>query len=290
MFVPSSLKRRRGNKSSSSLTQYTAIQRQILNTIHPFERLDGTKELSAVQKAITLCIRQHNGCTSEQNVVEFLRSNWKDIQAIAQYPFQQEPDLRLLHINMQIKKGGDFLFLKVPPDKLAVNDFGLPSDISSSNFSDNDDVKTIKKAESELSLKQMKSPQDSEKGGNCEETQTVAESVGEFEKRLFERIQRAGVHGIEEKVLVNEAESFAKVSGGFKHLELPRRVRAALLTMKLAGKIFWDKRAERWTREPIRKRPEILYRMERDVTGLDAPLFSIPDLFPKIVKRTSLFE
>jgi hypothetical protein len=278
---------------------HTTLQRQILNTLHPLERLGRSGELSAVQKAITLCISLHNGCASEQVIVDFLSTNWKDIQSISKHEFHQEPGMRLLHVNTHVKKGGEFLFLKVPPDSLKVNDLGiLPENLPHNSSESHSESKSENDEESEEedvneSEKRSESTEIGDLAENSEEEELFVRPAGsergsvienpaqEFECRLFELIQKADVKGIEEKVIVEEAVSFANAPGDFEHLELPRRVRAALLTMKLAGKIFWDKGAARWTREPVRKTPEILYRLERDFSGADAPLFSIPEIFGK---------
>jgi hypothetical protein len=265
------------------------------------ERLGRGLDLTALQKALTYCIELHSGCATEQQLVDFMISNWQDIQGISKHTFQQDPGMRLLRVNTRLTKHGDFLFLKVPPDKFRLNDPGdFVGERTHQSSDTNEDGNGIDKYESGASARDSEpahgpdsdlgpdSEEDGDEGGyiwDDKESPPNVEAGLDFEDRLLESVTNAELKGIEEKVLIREAVSFASVPGQFEYLELPKRMRAVLLSLKLAGRIFWDSGSKLWTREPIRKRLEMLYRLERDVIGKGALVISQPELYEKLQTR-----
>jgi hypothetical protein len=104
----------------------------------------------------------------------------------------------------------------------------------------------------------------------------------DFGDRLLELVRNGESKGVEEKVLVREAAGFAAAPGDFRNLELGRRVRAVLLTLKMGGLVFWDGGSRRWMREAVRKTPETFYRMEREVMGQEGLFVSLPELYERL--------
>lgn len=93
-------------------------------TAHPLELKGYTNILSPVQKAITIAIYQHGGRATEDQIVDFIVSHWKDIQNVSKSGFAREPDVRLLHVNEKIKKSEAYIFIRDPKNSkyVMVND------------------------------------------------------------------------------------------------------------------------------------------------------------------------
>lgn len=197
----------------------TPLQREILKTKHPFERngMTNGKTLSALQKALTYCIKQEGGWATESHLVDFMLKNWKEITQISHQKFQQEPGLRLLHINTAIRKNGEYLFLRRSPNLVGINMIGSDDVTNDSDHADEEEEQ-IKEDEPILTHEPV-------------HKLTFDDHVP-FEERVFE-IVRASRDGIPFDELVEYARDFANVSGWFAHLDVHMRVRACLLTYKV---------------------------------------------------------
>ena len=197
----------------------TPLQREILKTKHPFERngMTNGKTLSALQKALTYCIRQEGGWATEDHLVDFMLKNWKEITQISHQKFQQDPCLRLLHINTAIRKNGEYLFLRRPPNLVGINTAG------------GEEIDT----ESEHAEEEEEQAKESEPEVRREPVQKMVFGKNvPFEERVFE-IVRASRDGISFDEIIEQAQEFASVSGWYPHLDARMRVRACLLTYKV---------------------------------------------------------
>jgi hypothetical protein len=231
------------------------------------------KELSAVQKAMTLCIRDHGGWATEQQLVDFFVEHWKEIVAISRKVFQQEPGMRLLHVNTHIRRNWELLFIKKDPDMFGVNDMGREFTQSELELSSNE---TYEEEEDE-----NEDSSDSETLSEC-----GSEAEGSFDDRLLGLIRTAD-SGISEARLVQEAAAFADAGGSFPHLQLPRRVRACLLSLKFMGLAFEKVSAREWTTEPPdpAEGKEMVYRVDRAFQAVDLRTITKNDLLQRLRSR-----
>lgn len=117
-------------------------------TLHPFEIKNYAKIISPVQKAITMAIYIKGGYITESEVINFLNRHWNEITAVSKQRFSRRPDLRLLHMNMAIKKKGMVLFVKNPDDPEMI-------DVNNANITGNGDYASDDSAQEEA--KPMKS-------------------------------------------------------------------------------------------------------------------------------------
>ena len=93
----------------------------LFRVVHPFEQKGITKIISPVQKAMTIAIYQNNDWASEEQLVQFIAKHWDDIKFVSKQHFIRDPDFRLIHMNLAIKKNDQYLFVKSPDDPTLIS-------------------------------------------------------------------------------------------------------------------------------------------------------------------------
>ncbi|OHT16817.1 hypothetical protein TRFO_12894 [Tritrichomonas foetus] len=102
------------NQTQSSSQSVSEEQAMILQSTHPFEKagIANSKTLTVTQKAIICCININGGCSSENQILKFLRKHWQFIRKNSSKDYRDTANIRLLHINFRTRKSGLFLFVE----------------------------------------------------------------------------------------------------------------------------------------------------------------------------------
>jgi hypothetical protein len=185
----------------------TPLQKKILATKHPLEmRANSSKRPSLpLQRAITFFLRESGGQATENEVLEFIQTNWGEIQGISVPPFQQDPGLRLLHVQLAVKRDGKYLFMRGPGDCIALNSQG---------------IEVVRHFQPSSRSKQTDTAKVSDK-----------EPLKPFDEKLMEFLC-CNPPGLTTEDLLRYLSKYKEAPGPFCHLDLPRRIRACLLTKK----------------------------------------------------------
>jgi hypothetical protein len=221
-------------------TDKNSIEYQIVHAKHPFEKLhfiEG-KTLTPSQRAITCCIQLNGGQANEDELLNFLQTNWGFIGKMNMKLPNNMPDTRILHINLAVKKKGIPLFVQKVDDPLTwvlnTNTNG-PGSMRKSRSAggislyrsskkekdDEQDEASIVEEEESFFIKLSKEPDD----------------INSFEALVFAELKKHD-DGITLDNLVNETKGLEGKDGLFKQLDHKRRVRAVLISKKAMGHCF----------------------------------------------------
>lgn len=181
--------------------------------------MTGGKTLSALQKALTWCINQHDGWATEDQLVDFLVENWAEITAICKQKFHQEPGLRLLHINTAIKKNGEYLFVRSPPNLVGINRKGEVEKSDDDVEEKYDEEEDSLGEEEEESMENVK-PRIWNFPSNMNFQDIVIRIVSEFNGIAFDK-------------LAEIMEEYKNAPGIFPHLDLRKRLRGCLIDARI---------------------------------------------------------
>lgn len=227
-------------------------EEEFMNTLHPFEETGKNcgKKSSPIQKAMISCIKENNGAASEEQLLEYITQRWQTIEKYSSRGFSMEPSIRIIRLNLAVRKKARHLFLKDPKNsemwKLNSNPrkvplkrilFKRPYGGDYSDFDDSDVEET------QISVK----PSEIEINQNY----TMKENT-------FERCVEDYMRTIDRSVTIDEILKslfeYRHKKGIFASLALDRRIRACLIVLKSEGKVFYDETTNSWTNQkPLSK-------------------------------------
>ncbi|EAX87495.1 hypothetical protein TVAG_087380 [Trichomonas vaginalis G3] len=204
-----------------------------LEVVHPIEATGkiNNKELTPIQKAITFCIMEHGGSASEQEILDFVTKKWKLINEKSIRQFQVKPCMRLIRLNLSIKKNNQQLFLP-DPDKAGNMILGqYDPNASKHNDQTPESTDTIINESSSEELNQY-----------AIETDFIEELMNYLNRSKY-------------PVKFTDIVSFAKLSNFkinlFARLEFNRQIRAILVSLKVQGHLFYNPFDDSWCVNPI---------------------------------------
>lgn len=201
-----------------------------LDIIHPIEAagMINNKELTPIQKAITFCIMDHGGSASENEILDFVTKKWKLINEKSIRQFQVKPCMRLIRLNLSIKKANQQLFLPDPekPGNMILGSYDP----------------TVAKHEDGTE----DSHESPEIHSSSEEIQN---SNVDFTDELLSFMVRSKT-----SVKFDEILNFAKTLNCriklFSKLKFDRQIRAILISLKTQGLLYYNPFEDTWSHLP----------------------------------------
>lgn len=200
---------------------------------HPIEAagMINNKELTPIQKAITFCIMEHNGTASEQEILEFVTKKWKLINEKSARAFQVKPCMRLIRLNLSIKKNNQQLFLP-DPDK--------PGNIVLGKYDPN---------ASKSDEKSTENPDSQINESSSEDLNHINEGV-DFQDELLSFLVRSKV-AVKFDDILNFAKTLNCKIKLFSKLKFDRQIRAILISLKTQGLVYNNPFDDEWCHLPI---------------------------------------
>lgn len=184
---------------------------------HPFEITGQTegKPLTLTQKTISYFIYHSGGSAREEDIVAFLNMHQRLISKDKKHQTTTKPDMRVLHLNMAIKKKGEFLFLP---------DVNIPGNIIING--------TYDKPPDQIQMPERR--------------KTHSNKANTFDQVLYDQLKkyRDGLM-LEEIVLLMKPHEY--VQGLFMTLPIRRRVRAQLIVLKNDNRVNFNDQTKAWS-------------------------------------------
>lgn len=226
---------------------------EFMNTLHPFEdsKKGCGKKSSPFQKALIACINENNGYATEQQLLDYVVKKWDIIVKYTPRAFISEPSIRVIRLNLSVRKKARHLFLKHPelPDTWIINSSPRKNPPKRTLFRNT--MIDESSEEDEKTSSEIEAPIESE-------PDVINESYI-MHKDTFERYVEDYMKSVEGDVKLEDIalqlSKFKDKAGLFKCLPLERRVRACLIVLKSEGRVFFDEKTNTWSNQ---KKPLII--------------------------------
>ncbi|EAY05696.1 hypothetical protein TVAG_005400 [Trichomonas vaginalis G3] len=224
-----------------------AGEEEFMNTYHPFEesKKGCGKKSSPLQKAIIFCMKQNNGAATEEQLLEFVRNKWDIIMKYTPRGFSMEPSLRVIRLNLVVRKKARHLFLKDPKNK----DLWMLN----SNLRKIPVKRTLFKSSAEEIPEENIENLASDSGNYSDSEPDSMYGSYIMNHDTFERHVEDFMRSIQTSVKIEEiANSLSKYKekqGLFQCLPFERRIRACLVVLKSEGRVFFDELTNTWSNQ-----------------------------------------
>lgn len=276
-----------------------------LNTLHPFEETgkNAGKKSSPVQKAMIECIKANGGRATEEQLLESITKHWKVIKEKMERPIADEPSIRLIRLNLAVKKRGRRLFLRDPQDSNYWTLNSKPRKISkrrrarsldpspdSDSEEENEEEKKKEIFETQIfesqeeRLKKLKSLLTRRKNDGSE--WVMPENT--FELHLEQYMKKVG-----RKVTLNEAiealSEYEGVEGLFHFLPHARRVFACLVALKWENQVLKDEEGK-WFYSSLNEATTARNNAIEFLDGVRISDMTISEFYERVQKHTEKEE
>ena len=227
-------------KSASDELNISAL---IKRSRHPFEKdhFIESKSLTCTQRAITCCIQQNGGRATENEILAFVTDNWSILEKMGAKLATPLPDLRILRINLSVKKKSVPLFLctNTKPTEWMVNESHDEEMQQQKNKPQKDAKEANESAEKQKGKKEEAkeiSHASAKQPRTFNDMLILGEARGSFESSVTDTLAKFP-GGLTIDQLSKETEKIADCSGLFESLDHERRVRAVLIAKKAIGQV-----------------------------------------------------